>query len=320
MSDYHFEPVATGLGFIEGPVAMPDGCILFTDVSGSALMRFDPMSGNTSRFARTGGGPNGAARGPDGAYYVCNNGGMSVSRTSEGYLAPIHGTTGDDPVTPGIQRVSEGGKVEQLYTECDGRPLIAPNDLVFDSLGGFYFTDTGHVFGRTADLGGIFYAKADGSMIMELVHEPAPHIPVTQPNGCGLSPDGNQLYVVETGGARLWGWGIESPGKLRQSPDGLFANGARFIHAGDGLQMYDSLAIDDGGNICVATIMKGGISVISPSGGLVDFAVLPKFDPFPTNICFAGPDLRDAYVTAAGTGILYRTRWPRAGLKLNHSA
>jgi gluconolactonase len=43
-------------------------------------------------------------------------------------------------------------------------------------------------------------------------------------------------------------------------------------------------------------------------------------DPVVTNICFGGADMRDAWITAAGTGRLYRTRWPRPGLKLNFNA
>ena len=71
-----------------------------------------------------------------------------------------------------IQRVDpRTGSVTDLYTECDGRPLRAPNDLVMDGHGGFWFTDHGirdHA-ARTRDLTAIYYAKVDGSAIREVV-------------------------------------------------------------------------------------------------------------------------------------------------------
>lgn len=298
---------------------MPDGRILFSDIGAGWLMTVDPQSGEVARFAETKGGPNATAIGPDGAYYVCNNGGLGMTKSPSGYTFPVAGSHGDQPIAACIQKVSHDGKVSTLYSHCNGEPLIAPNDLVFDSYGGFYFTDTGHPSGRTADLGGLYYAKADGSEIVELIHEAAPHTPLTQPNGCGLSPDGSRIYVAETGSGRLWYWNIESPGKLAPTPEAFSANGAVFLFGAEGYNFFDSLAVDASGNVCVATIMKGGVSVVTPEGQLDDFIPLPLFDPFPTNICFAGEGLRKAYVTAAGTGRIYEIEWPRSGLKLNYS-
>ena len=84
-----------------------------------------------------------------------------------------------------IQRVDlDTGKVEDLYTECDGWPLRAPNDLVFDEHGGFYFTDHGYtdLETRIGHPTGIYYAQADGTAIREVV------FPAASPNGIGLSP------------------------------------------------------------------------------------------------------------------------------------
>ncbi|MEO7170525.1 MAG: SMP-30/gluconolactonase/LRE family protein, partial [Sphingomonas sp.] len=81
-----------------------------------------------------------------------------------------------------------------------------------------------------------------------------------------------------------------------------------------GYKFFDSLGVEASGNICVATIGESGISVISPTGELVDFVATP--DPFTTNICWGGPDRRTAWITLSGTGQLVRMDWPRPGLKL----
>jgi gluconolactonase len=64
----------------------------------------------------------------------------------------------------------------------------------------------------------------------------------------------------------------------------------------------------------VATIRNGGITVISPDGSRVEH--VPTGDPVTTNICFGGPDLRTAWITASHSGRLLRTTWPRPGSPL----
>lgn len=84
-------------------------------------------------------------------------------------------------------------------------------------------------------------------------------------------------------------------------------------------QRFDSLAVDAQGNICVATLPHGGLSIVSPSGDTVQHVPLP--DPYTTNICFGGPGLRTAYITLSGTGRLIAVDdWPVAGLALNFNA
>jgi gluconolactonase len=80
-------------------------------------------------------------------------------------------------------------------------------------------------------------------------------------------------------------------------------------------QLLDSMAVEAGGNICVATILNGGITVISPHGELVEFVKLAA-DPIVTNLAFGGADMRTAYICAAGSGLLYQTEWRRPGLGL----
>ena len=53
-----------------------------------------------------------------------------------------------------------------------------------------------------------------------------------------------------------------------------------------GYQMFDSLAVDAEGHICVATLITGAVSDIWPDGSRVDQYTLP--DMMVTNVCFGG--------------------------------
>jgi len=80
--------------------------------------------------------------------------------------------------------------------------------------------------------------------------------------------------------------------------------------------LFDSLAVDAAGNVCVATIINGGISVHSPDGKTVKHVPMP--DRITTNICFGGEDLRTAFVTLSSTGKLASIEWESPGLALNY--
>lgn len=301
----------SGLGFPEGPVAMADGSVVLVEIRRGTLSRCSP-DGEISVIAELGGGPNGAAVGPDGAIYVCNNGGFEWHDLG-GMVAP--GNQPADYIGGRIQRVTLDGQVTDLYTSCDGNPLRGPNDIVFDEHGGFYFTDLGKTRDREMDRGGLYYAQPDGSSIKEIAY------PLMTPNGVGLSPDGDRVYIAETHTGRVWYWGIESPGVLRADSDAPRGpEGATVLYGFDGFQLLDSLAVDGDGNVCVATLGTGAISVISPDGELLDQVAVPEYDFFVTNICFGGPDLRTAYITSSGRGLMYATEWPRPGLKLAYNA
>ena len=303
------EEVTTGLRFPEGPIAMPDGSVILVEMFGPRLTRVHP-DGTKETVAEVPGGPNGAAVGPDGAVYVANNGArFGPVDMGGGMLLP--GPTDWDAYIGGrISRVDiDTGAVSDLYTEVDGRPLISPNDLVFDDQGGFYFTDHGMTdkSGRMAHLTGICYAKADGSSIKEIV------FPAHEPNGIGLSPDGTILYWAETWTGRVMRRKIVSPGVVEE-PE--LVDTWQCLYGLPGFQLLDSLGVDSAGNVCVATLVNSGITVISPEGELVDFVACD--DVLTTNICFGGPDLRTAYITLSTTGRLLKTQWPRPGAKLNY--
>ena len=302
--------VVEDCGFLEGPVAMSDGSIIATEIELGRLIRVSP-SGQKSVLVETGGGPNGAAIGPDGALYITNNGGSF-------HYERVNGLNIPGPTPPGhkggyIQRVDlSSGKVEKLYDSCDGRPLWGPNDLVFDKHGGFWFTDHGCTTPDGRNFGGLYYAKADGSKITRARDH------MISPNGVGLSPDGSVVYMADTHTGRLWAFDVAAPGELA-APGGPVPGymPGRVICTLPGYQFLDSLAVEAGGKVCVATIFNGGITAFDPNGSTEHF---PFPDIVTTNICFGGADMRDAWITCSSTGKLFKCRWPRPGLKLNYNA
>ena len=306
MTEYH--TIATGLRFPEAPVCLPDGSVVVTEIAAGRITRIAP-DGAISVVAEPGGGPNGLAFGPDGGLYCCNNGGFDY--IDHGGLLIPHGIASD--YSGGrIERIDLATEsVEVLYRSGDhGCGLRGPNDIVFDDSpgGGFWFTDHGKndYAARTRDITGIFYARADGSMLTEAV------FPSENPNGIGLSPDGKTLYAAETYTCRLMAFDVSAPGVVA-GPVGLAGAGLP-LYRPAGYKYFDSLAVEACGNICVATIGECGISVVSPTGDLVEFVATD--DPFTTNIAFGGADMRDAYITLSGTGRVIKMRWPRPGLRL----
>ena len=292
--------LATGLRFPEGPIALPDGRVLVVEIARGTLSVVE-MDGTVGVVAELGGGPNGAAMGPDGYCYVCNNGGFEWIE-ADGKLYP-----GEQPANylgGRIERVNiQTGEFDVLYTECDGIPLKGPNDIVFDQTGGFWFTDHGKSRARERDRTGVFYAQPDGSDIAEVI------FPMEGPNGIGLSPEEDELYTAETVPGRVWAYELEGPGRLK-------SNGQRrLLIDRPGFHFFDSLAVDADGGVCVATIIDGGVTTLMPDGSA------PKFyatsDRLTTNICFGGTDLKTAYITLSSTGQLISTDWDVAGLPLN---
>jgi gluconolactonase len=153
-----------------------------------------------------------------------------------------------------IQTVDvSSGELRKLYSACYGNPLRARNDLVFDRHGGFFFTDSGKRPDRDADFGGLYYAKADGSEISELVFLDARQW--AGPVACGRSG--------VSGRDRQWpnlvvGDRVPRGAQARQW---TCSCGCELLHAMPVYQVIDSLAVEANGNICVATRFVGAITV-----------------------------------------------------------
>ena len=160
-------------------MALSDGSVLLVEIFAGTLTRVSPNGAKTI-VARPGGGPNGAAIGPDGKCYICNNGGFRW-HVEGAQRRPI--LQADDYSGGRIERIDlPTGAVECLYHAAGEIPLKGPNDLVFDAQGGFYFSDLGKVRAREMDRGAVYYAKADGSFIAEVA------FPMVTPTGSACPP------------------------------------------------------------------------------------------------------------------------------------
>jgi gluconolactonase len=302
----HIEVAAEGLQFPEGPIAMDDGSVIVCEIRAGRLTRV-AADGRKSTVAETGGGPNGAAIGPDGAIWVCNNGTAFQYLERDGVL--LAGRT--DPAHRGgaLQRVDlSTGKVETVLDSYEGRRLIAPNDLVFDKAGGLWFTDHGGDGEGIRRLGALYYLEPGGGRLTR------PRDSLFSPNGVGLSPDEAVVYMADSHMGRVWAFDLSGPGKVASTRG---RGPGRVLVNLPGYQPLDSLAVEADGRVAVATIQTGAVTSVAPDGSFEQHA-FP--DVMTTNICFGGPDMRTAWITGSSTGKLFKVRWPRAGLRLNFNA
>ena len=179
---------------------------------------------------------------------------------------------------------------------------------MFDKAGNLYFTDHGKTYSRHRDFGGLFYLATGTVEAVELDFH------YSSPNGVGLSPDEQTVFMADTMTGRMWAFDLAAPGEIR--PASPF-NGGRVVATMPGLQYFDSLAMTAAGNVCVATILNGGITTITPEGA---FSHTAFPDMLVTNIAFGGDDMMDAWLTLSSTGKLIKCRWPEPGLILNFNA
>ena len=279
--------IAEGLAFPEGPVVMGDGSVIVVEIAGARITRC--WNGRKETVCEIGGGPNGAAIGPDGALYVCNNGGMDPATMSSASGPEAGGR---------IERVDLAtGRFERVYDSCDGIRLEGPNDIVFDAAGRMWFTDLGKTHSGIRTASGLFTALPDGSSITAIDRHALSY------NGVGLSPDGATVYVADTHQARLYRYGRK-----------VEAQRPKWVATAPGHVAFDSLAVTAAGNVCVGTLRQGGITTITPAG---ETRFAPFDDRYVTNIAFGGADMQDAYLTFSTRGLLVKVRWDEPGLRLH---
>jgi gluconolactonase len=194
---------------------------------------------------------------------------------------------------PQLQVIAPDGRLSTLHTaDAGGEVLKKPSDVVVDDAGGIYLTDFGGLRGRTRALAGVLHAPPGGDL-REIV------FPVELANGIALSPDQTELYVTETRTRRIWGFELLAPGRV-----GRWRSVATVPAGGPlGFGSADGCCTDAAGNIVVATIGSGGVTIFDADGALL--AAAPRDDdPMPTNVAFGGPDGTTIFVTCGSTGRL----------------
>jgi gluconolactonase len=268
------ELVQDGFTFTEGPAWEPKSKTLyFSDIPNSTIHRLS-TDGSISTFTDQSNHTNGILIPRDGRMLGCQMDGQVVQYDMATAKATI------------------------LASQFDGERFNAPNDLIVDADGGIYFTDP--LFRAPTPLPqrvqAVYYIAADGkvSRVTEGLQAP---------NGIGLSPDGNRLYVCPSQQAEMLVYEVQGPGKLSdpktfcslKQPDGKVRTGA------------DGITLDVQGNVYITTHI--GVQVFSPQGKPIGVIAFPQQ---PANVCFGGEEWKTMYVTAR-TG-LYRVKMPIPGL------
>jgi gluconolactonase len=282
--------LSSGLLFPEGPSFGRDGTLYVAEIGRSCITAID-KTGCSKIFADLGGGPNGTAFGPDGCLYVCNNGGLAFSGGRP---------AGRSPENSGgrIERIRPDGHSEILFTACDERPLEAPNDIAFDAVGGFYFTDSHHGTRASRPLGQIYYGAPGARSIRLAAND------LQLPNGIAVVPDGKAVIAVETIPRLVVKFDIVRPGVL---------GGKQVLATLPEGCLPDGIALDVEGNIICAGLGLGILISVNDRGEQVRTVKMACTDP--TNLTF-GPDGKRLYVTEGVLGRVVMVDWPTAGALL----
>lgn len=263
------ERLASGLTrWAEGPVWMGDQrCLLWSDVPGNQMLRWDEETGAVSVWRRPSGHANGNTRDRQGRLVTCEHGGRRVSRTEL------------------------DGRVVTLADSFDDRKLNSPNDVVCRSDGSIWFTDPS--FGiiswyegakADAELPTNVYRWKDGEL--EVVAEG-----INQPNGLAFSPDESILYIVESRSV---------PRKILAFDVGKdsLSNKRVLIDAGPS-GTPDGFRVDTEGNLWCGWGMGAegldGVHVFNPEGWLIGRIDLPERC---ANVCFGGPHRNRLFMAA----------------------
>src|SRR5438105_1009373 len=251
--------VKEGFVFIEGPLGMPNGGLLFSEIMGPSRIHHLDSSGKVS------------------ALYERTNGanGLAFTRTGDLLSAEGDGRT--------ISRRGKDGQAVVLTNGAPDRPLLAPNDLITDAKGGIYFTDPGPrpvVPGRTVY---VYYLPAGAKQPLVLDDH------IARPNGLTLTNNGTTLIVDDTLGTTVYAFDVQ--------PDGTVKGKRPFAQLHDipsGQEsVADGLAIDREDRIYVTTLT--GIQVFDKTGTYLGTIKVPRQ---PANVAFSGPNKRTLFITA----------------------
>ncbi len=224
---------------LEGPVFLPNGDLLFSDVQGKRVMRLDGRDRLTTVVTLASLMPGGMAFSPDGRVFIA-----AASSTGGGAIIAMR---------------TDGSEQQTIVPEAGG---FAPNDIAFDTKGGFYFTDARGTVGEPA--GGVWYVAPGGTSPVPVVRN------LAVANGLALSPDGKRLWVGEFAMGRLYR--IDLRDAVTPAPFGATA-AYHFVGPAP-----DSMRVDGTGRVYVALYGQGRVLVFSPIGLPIGQILLPGRD------------------------------------------
>ena len=259
------ELVQEGFIFTEGPVGTYDGGLFFSDIGSKTIYHMDPEGKITIARGNTL-GANGLAL-----------------NASELYAAEGSGKL--------ISRGNQNGRVATVLESTDAQPLGAPNDIIFDSRGGFYFTDPGAAPLLPRDPnrhGKVYYVASSGGREPLLVDDK-----IAFPNGLTLTPDGKLLLVDDTIGDTVWAFDLQ-PKKNKKGQTSVTRTAfAKIPELTDGVSLADGMAVDREGRVYVTT--GAGVQIFDRKGKFLGVIKVPRS---PSNCAFSGPDKHTLYITA----------------------
>jgi len=260
------EVIGESFAGTEGPVALPDGSLLFTENRAARVARI-ALDGSVSEFLTNSAGPNALALNAQGS--------VVATLTAQ----------------PGVAVIYPSDRVAILVDQAEGKPLNRPNDLVIDRAGGVYFTDPGGLRkpGQPA-VTAVYYLSSRNEL--RLLEDS-----VGLPNGIQLSPDEKTLYIADTTGEYVLAYDVTAAGVIGGRRN--FAQLARRADATSTGGGADGLAVDADGRLYVATSL--GVQIFNATGAPLGVIELPKR---PQNLAFAGKNKSDLFVV--GQGAVYR--------------
>jgi len=276
------ERLHSGTRWAEGPVWLGDArCLLWSDVPGNQMLRWDEETGAVSVWRRPSGYANGNTRDRLGRLVTCEHGGRRVSRTEP------------------------DGRIVSIAERFENKRLNSPNDVVCKSDGSLWFTDPS--FGI---LGWYEGAKAEPELPTNVYRWQEGELSVVaeginQPNGLAFSPDESILYVVESRSVprKILAFDVRK---------NSLSNRRVLIDAGP-RGTPDGFRVDTEGNLWCGWGMGAeeldGVHVFNPEGRLIGRIELPERC---ANVCFGGAhrnrlfmaattSLYSLYVNAQGT-------------------
>jgi gluconolactonase len=272
----HLEQLWTGGRWLEGPAWFAGGrYLIFSDIPNNRLLRFDDTDGSVSVFRAPSNYANGNTADSQGRLVTCEH------------------------LTRRVTRTEHDGSLTVLAGSSDGRSLNSPNDVVATADGTVWFTDP--TYGIDSDYEGKTGLRETRSNCLYCVRPGtkdaiAVMSDFVQPNGLAFSPDGQTLYVSDTGATH----DVDGPRHIRRFTvaDGQLAGGDVFAECEVGL--FDGFRIDDQANLWTSS--GEGVCCYSPDGVLLGKIFVPEVV---SNVCFGGEKRNRLFI--CGTTSLYAT-------------